>query len=172
MMSSMHQHRQRPRRYAHLIDRFLACPSDLVPLQRMWPADFYAVDVVPLLRLPELAKKKRIAVKKLFDSKMAGQDIPYRSSTFYEHVFRWRSATQAQKDAFLAKGRTNEGLWSRFMDVVPGPKKREDQPECERQRRRARERVTGIEDELDVDINDGWSSGYDSFASFSDCIED
>ncbi|KAG2125124.1 hypothetical protein DEU56DRAFT_962893 [Suillus clintonianus] len=79
---------------------------------KVWPGDFYACDVAKGFRLCETISKRRQGVGAVFQ-KMFG--VPYASTTFHAHKKRWADAPANITDKFIKAGRTEEGLWSKFM---------------------------------------------------------
>lgn len=43
-------------------------------------------------------------------------------STYYHHQDWWKQASASTQIRYLDAGRTDDGLWSRFMREVPAPK--------------------------------------------------
>ncbi|KAG1900358.1 uncharacterized protein F5891DRAFT_1188673 [Suillus fuscotomentosus] len=79
---------------------------------KVWPGDFYACDIAKGFRLCETISKRRQGVAKVFQ-KMFG--VPYTSTTFHAHKRRWADAPANVTDRFVKAGRTEDGLWSKFM---------------------------------------------------------
>ena len=82
-----------------------------------WPAEFFAIDIVNCFEDVE-ENAGDAQVRAVFERHF-GQWAPYRRSTFYEHRGRWQAASLAAKQVALAAGRTESGLWSKFMSVAP-----------------------------------------------------
>lgn len=89
-------------------------PSDPIDVDdvKVWPGDFYACDIAKGFRLCETISKRRQGVGAVFQ-KMFG--VPYASTTFHAHKKRWADAPANITDKFIKAGRTEEGLWSKFM---------------------------------------------------------
>ncbi|KAG1792079.1 uncharacterized protein HD556DRAFT_1444859 [Suillus plorans] len=89
--------------------------SDLIDVDndvKIWPGDFYTCDIAKGFRLCETISKCRQGVAKVFQ-KMFG--VPYASTTFHAHKKRWADAPANITDRFVKAGRTEDGLWSKFM---------------------------------------------------------
>ena len=77
-----------------------------------WPTDFYAVDIVHGFDKCEKARCARAGVGKTFESIF---QVPFRSTTYYNHRHHWESAPQRCRDKALAAGHTPDGLWTSFL---------------------------------------------------------
>ena len=82
---------------------------------KTWPADFYAVDIVQYFQ-DHKARQRSVPAAQFFQQCFG---LPFRSSTYSDHLARWKVAPQSAKDAILAAQRTPAGLWSVFMRENP-----------------------------------------------------
>jgi hypothetical protein len=82
---------------------------------KSWPADFYAVDIVKYFQ-DHKARPRSVPAPQFFQQRFG---LPFRSSTYSDHLARWKSAPQSAKDTVLAARRTPAGLWSAFMRDNP-----------------------------------------------------
>jgi hypothetical protein len=82
---------------------------------KSWPADFYAVDIVKYFQ-DHKARPRSVPAPQFFRQRFG---LPFRSSTYSDHLARWKSAPQSAKDTVLAAQRTKPGLWSAFMRDNP-----------------------------------------------------
>ena len=80
---------------------------------RVWPADFYTVDIVRGFDKCEQARRARQGVGKAFTAVF---QVPFRSTTYYNHRQNWELAPQRCRDKALAAGRTPDGLWTTFLN--------------------------------------------------------
>lgn len=90
-----------------------------VPKPPSWPGDFYVKDIVKFLGAVE-RRQNKMSVETVF-----GQHFPgtrFVPTTYYEHRTRWSKASPNTQKRFLKTGRTKEGLWSCFMEVVKDPR--------------------------------------------------
>ncbi|KAG1844810.1 hypothetical protein DFJ58DRAFT_843913 [Suillus subalutaceus] len=90
----------------------LSDPIDVDNDVKVWPGDFYACDIAKGFRLCETISKRRQGVGAVF-RKMFG--VPYASTTYHTHKKRWADAPANVTDKFIKAGRTEDGLWSKFM---------------------------------------------------------
>lgn len=93
--------------------------SDEVTVSKIWPTEFYAVDIVEGFRFIQDMMALGSIIEDAFDIQFEG--IPYVKTTYNDHLRRWTSASQAAKDKALAAGRSPAGLWSKFMAANPAP---------------------------------------------------
>jgi hypothetical protein len=93
--------------------------SDEVMVSKIWPTEFYAVDIVEGFEfISEMAALGSL-IEDAFGIQFEG--IPYVKTTYNDHFRRWTHASQSAKDKALAAGRTSAGLWSKFMAENPAP---------------------------------------------------
>ncbi|KAG2118495.1 hypothetical protein BD769DRAFT_1672139 [Suillus cothurnatus] len=79
---------------------------------KVWPGDFYACDIAKGFALCGAVGKRHQGVSAVFQ-KMFG--VPYVSTTFHVHRKRWEDAPATVTDKFIKAGRTEAGLWTKFM---------------------------------------------------------
>ncbi|KAG1844954.1 hypothetical protein DFJ58DRAFT_731034 [Suillus subalutaceus] len=90
----------------------LSDPIDVDNDVKVRPGDFYTCDIAKGFRLCETISKRRQGVGAVFQ-KMFG--VPYASTTYHTHKKRWADAPANVMDKFIKAGRTEDGLWSKFM---------------------------------------------------------
>ncbi|GJE96069.1 hypothetical protein PsYK624_122620 [Phanerochaete sordida] len=84
-----------------------------------WPSQYHAVDINNLF----LAAAREGRAGAVFAAHFPG--VPFAPATFYSHRERWLKgdgATEDLRSRFVNYGRTDQGLWQRFMDIVPDPR--------------------------------------------------
>lgn len=88
--------------------------------EKIWPKDFYTVDIVTAFELmkrdPYTTRESNATLAEAF---VLCFGVPYKKSTYNDHHLRWQAATQSARDTALAAGRTEAGLWSLFMKNNP-----------------------------------------------------
>jgi len=89
----------------------LSDPIDIDDV-KVWLGDFYACDIAKGFALCGAVGKRRQGVGAVFQ-KMFG--VPYVSTTFHVHRKRWEDAPATVTDKFIKAGRTEAGLWTKFM---------------------------------------------------------
>jgi hypothetical protein len=82
--------------------------------QKTWPADYHAIDIVNCFVACDELDGKQVA-----DIFYEHFGLPFRKTTFYDHRARWVAASQQAKDQAIKSGRTQAGLWSKFMASNP-----------------------------------------------------
>ena len=82
---------------------------------KAWPADFYVTNIITYFHAHK-SRSKSLSADALFCKHFG---LAYRHSTVYDHLARWKAASQSAKDAVLATHRTPAGLWSVFMETNP-----------------------------------------------------
>lgn len=73
-----------------------------------WPLDFYVIDIVKGFSACMKASQKCQSKENVF-VKCFG--VPFQSSTFYRHHWKWKGASEACHDDALKVGHTLAGLW-------------------------------------------------------------
>jgi hypothetical protein len=98
-----------------------AVRDDEVIVSKIWPTEFYAVDIVEAFRfiyeMEAVGINSDDGMEEWFGFQFEG--ILYVRSTFNAHLHRWMHASQSAKAKALAAGRTPAGLWSTFMAENP-----------------------------------------------------
>ena len=80
---------------------------------KVWPASFFVIDVVTGFQKLEAAKAMRLPMSDTFEAFFG---VPWSSSTYYDHLARWKAAPQSARDEAVAAQRSRpKGLWSTFM---------------------------------------------------------
>jgi hypothetical protein len=93
--------------------------SDEVTVSKIWPTEFYAVDIVEGFEFIQEMMALGSIIEDAFEIQFEG--IPYVKTTYNDHLRQWTSASQAAKDKALTAGHSPAGLWSKFMAANPAP---------------------------------------------------
>ncbi|KAF8347655.1 hypothetical protein F5887DRAFT_1072023 [Amanita rubescens] len=80
---------------------------------RVWPANFYTLDIVCGFDKCEQARRAQQGVGKAFTAVF---QVPFCSTTYYNHRQNWELAPQCCRDKALAAGHTPDGLWTTFLN--------------------------------------------------------
>ncbi|KAA1470132.1 hypothetical protein DENSPDRAFT_928642 [Dentipellis sp. KUC8613] len=105
-------------------------PAEVIVFRKIWPRDYFVVDVGELFRTCDLASRKGEKIETVFHA-MFGPDVRFVKSTFYDHRGRWERAPEAARRRYLNLGRSAGGLWSAFAREFPS---RDSQLRTERRR--------------------------------------
>lgn len=85
--------------------------------EKTWPGDFFVVDVVDGFVAIKAARK---ANQNAYDKFREVYGVPWSRSTYYDHLARWKQASDEAKERAISAGRNRpEGLWSTFMASNP-----------------------------------------------------
>ncbi|KAG1856324.1 hypothetical protein C8R48DRAFT_675115 [Suillus tomentosus] len=87
-------------------------PIDIDDDVKVWPGDFYACDIAKCFTLCGAVGKRRQGVGAVFQKMFSAS---YVSTTFHVHRKRWEDAPATVTNRFVKAGRTEAGLWSKFM---------------------------------------------------------
>ncbi|KAA1477964.1 hypothetical protein DENSPDRAFT_885525 [Dentipellis sp. KUC8613] len=87
--------------------------SEGVAVPKLWPSDYFAVDVVDVFKACEFAVKQGQSVSETFNAWLPG--VRFVKSTFYQHRDRWERAPEHVRLRYENHGRSAAGLWSAFM---------------------------------------------------------
>ena len=77
-----------------------------------WPSDFYVVDVMHGFKKCEAAHRNQTSVEEAFFKCF---QVPFRSTTFYNHRCHWENASEACRDEALRGGHSTAGSWKVFL---------------------------------------------------------
>ncbi|KAG9317733.1 hypothetical protein JVU11DRAFT_1950 [Chiua virens] len=83
------------------------------PQAAKFPSSFYTVDVH---RSFLFERRGNLTLEMQFESFF---NIPFKSSTYYDHKARWSQAPRDARDHALAAGYEEDGQYSRFMGMYP-----------------------------------------------------
>jgi hypothetical protein len=137
---------------------------DAKPTAKIFPADYYVVDVVNYFEYwaNEQAKGRKgtgkgkhavtlaeLCFKEKFpDHVWKSRDGTFPSSTIYDNRARWLKASEAERTRYLGYGQTTAGLWKKFGEhnkAVGADLK------SARKRQRQRKQIKADEDEDEDD---------------------
>ncbi|THV00024.1 hypothetical protein K435DRAFT_855124 [Dendrothele bispora CBS 962.96] len=85
-----------------------------------WPRSYYVVDIVKVFA-DGMKKKGGRGRKNAFEAAFPGVSWKKKRTPFYDSVKRWNAVKASVCSRYLRAGRTDEGLWMKFMDEVPLP---------------------------------------------------
>jgi hypothetical protein len=87
-------------------------------LKRTWPRSFYTCEVADVFEAAAVDDGRSLKMK--FED-VYGPDVRFYASTFSDHLKRWKAASPSSRSEFIEAGKTDDGLYSRFMKANPAP---------------------------------------------------
>ena len=98
----------------HPIQRAHACLiPGISPQAAKFPSSFYAVNTHHSFSFEQ---QGNLTLEMQFQDFF---DIPFKSSTYYDHKMRWLQAPRDARDRTLAAGYEQDGMYSKFMAAYP-----------------------------------------------------
>lgn len=86
-------------------------------MDKPWPTNMYAIDMVSGFKsMDKLLRNGRSNFETRFQTTF--KRAAPASSTYYDQVKRWKNAPEHIREAALVAGRTEEGKWARFSQLV------------------------------------------------------
>ncbi|KAL0061740.1 hypothetical protein AAF712_011413 [Marasmius tenuissimus] len=79
-----------------------------------WPQSYHAVDIAFFFQMVKNMKQSDTDLKNLFGDSFPAVD-GFPRSNIYNHLDRWKRASEALRQEMLNAGRTEQGLWKVFM---------------------------------------------------------
>ncbi|KIK32807.1 hypothetical protein CY34DRAFT_100723 [Suillus luteus UH-Slu-Lm8-n1] len=87
-------------------------------LKRTWPRSFYTCEVADVFEAAAVDDGRSLKMK---FKDVYGPDVRFYASTFSDHLKRWKAAPPSSRSEFIEAGKTDDGLYSRFMKANPAP---------------------------------------------------
>ncbi|KAG1890519.1 uncharacterized protein F5891DRAFT_1198141 [Suillus fuscotomentosus] len=87
-------------------------------LKRTWPKSFYTCEVADVFKVAVVDDGRSLKTK--FEE-VYGPDVRFYASTFSDHFKRWKAASPSSRSEFIEAGKTDDGLYSKFMKANPAP---------------------------------------------------
>ncbi|KAG1724072.1 hypothetical protein EDB19DRAFT_1834310 [Suillus lakei] len=91
---------------------------DSFNLKCTWPRSFYTCEVANVFEAAAVDDGRSLKMK--FED-VYGPDVHFYASTFSDHLKRWKAASPSSRSEFIEAGKTNDGLYLRFMKANPAP---------------------------------------------------
>ncbi|KAG0693894.1 hypothetical protein DFH29DRAFT_881119 [Suillus ampliporus] len=83
-----------------------------------WPRSFYTCEVADVFKAAAVDDGRSLKMK---FADVYGPDVCFYTSTFSDHLKHWKAASPSSFSDFIEAGKTNDGLYLRFMKVNPAP---------------------------------------------------